>query len=140
MAGLYPSTSLGRNKEPNPRDPAQGESVGMPLEPGRRVRLLIHKYSNGMLRRGCSDEVFIVSGVSRNNPNAYFLKDESGGEIYGRFYRQELKALGDQPDRWRVRVLEWKGHRGRRLFLVKYVDHPHSPPVWIPEEDINWRQ
>ena len=98
MAGLYPSTSLGRNKEPNPRDPAQGESVGMPLEPGRRVRLLIRKDSNGTLRRGCSDEVFIVSGVSRNNPNAYYLKDERGGEIYGRFYRQQLKALADQPD------------------------------------------
>ena len=137
IAGLYLSTSLGRNKDPNPWDPEQGERVDMPLEPGRRVRVLTRQdiFSKGTRRKAFSDEVFTVSRVSRNNPNAYYLKDERGEDIDGKFYRRQLQALTGQPDRWEVRVLRRRRHRGRRQLLVEWVGHPHLPAEWIPEED-----
>ena len=136
MVGLYPSTSLGRNKEPNPCDPEQGERVDMPLEPGHRVRVLTRQdiFSTGTRRKAFSDEVFTVRRVSRNNPNAYYLKDKRGEDIDGKFYRRQLQALTVQPDRWEVRVLRRRRHRGRRQILVEWVDYPHLPAEWILEE------
>lgn len=139
LAGLYQSTTLGRYKQPNPWDPVHGEKPDVPLAVGRPVRLLKRGdiFRKGTRSKAFSDEVFTVSRVSKNNPNAYYIKDEAGEEIDGKVYRRQLQALTSNPDRWEVRVLRRRrrGRRGRREILVEWVGHPHLRPEWIPEED-----
>ena len=120
LAGLYQATSMGRNKKPNPWDPVQGERPDMPLPVGQPVRVLLRGdiLRKGSRQKSFSDEVFTVSRVSKHSPNAYYLKDENGEELVGKFYRRQLQALTSQPDRYEVRVLRRRrsrraGTRGR---------------------------
>jgi hypothetical protein len=84
--------------------------------------------------------VYTVSRRSRNNPNAYYVKNEAGEELIGKFYRRQLQALTSRPDRWEVRVLRRrkstkKGRRGKLELLVEWVGFPGRPAEWILASD-----
>ena len=65
-----------------------------------------------------SEEVFTVSGVDRSyQPVMYTIKDESGEEIEGKFYAQELQVV--KPSEW-FPIQKVPLHRGDRS-LVKFL-------------------
>jgi hypothetical protein len=142
LGGLYQSTTLGRNKKPNPWDPVSGPKVDRPLEVGTPVRLLMRTYifRKGSRQKAFTDEVFTVDRVSRHNPNAYYLVDDDGERITGKIYRRQLQELTSRPDRWEVRVLRRrksrkKGRKGQLELLVEWVGFPGRAPEWIPASD-----
>jgi hypothetical protein len=144
IAGVYQSTTLGRNKKPNPWDPVTGPKVDMPLEVGTPVRLLKRPdiFRKGSRQKAFTDEVFTVDKVSHHNPNAYYLVDDKGEEIKGKIYRRQLQRLTSRPDRWEIRVLRRrksrkKGSKGQLELLVKWVGFPNLPAEWIPASEVS---
>lgn len=142
LAGVYQSTSLGRNKKPHSWDPVTGPRLDRPIEVGTHVRLLKRPdiFRKGSRQKAFTDEVFTVTRRSRNNANAYYVADESGQELKGRVYRRQLQELTSRPDRWEVRVLRRrkstkKGRRGQLELLVEWVGYPGRPAEWIPASD-----
>ena len=94
-------------------------------------------FRKGTRQKALTDEVFTVSRPSRDNPNAYYVKDETGEEIDGKVYRRQLQALTANPDRWEVNVLDRRQRRGVREVLVEWVGHPHLRPEWIPAANVD---
>jgi hypothetical protein len=143
LAAVFQSTTLGRNKRPNPWDPLQGEKIDMPLAPGTYVRLLNRPdiFRKGSRQKSFTDEVFKVKEATRSNPNAYFVTDDAGETIKGKLYRRQLQGLTNRPRRWEVRVLgPTRTRRGRLERLVEWVGHPHLQPEWIPDRDVSARR
>lgn len=94
-------------------------------------------FRKGTGQKAFTDEVFTVSRPSKNNPNAYYIKDDGGEEIDGKVYRRQLQALTTNPDQWEVNVLDRRRRRGRQPeILVKWVGHPHLRPEWIPAANV----
>ena len=137
LAGVFQSTTLGRNKKPNPWDPVNGPPVDNPLAPDKPVRLLRRDniFRKGSQQKSFTDEVFRVTKASKNNPNAYYLKDDKGEPIIGKVYRRQLQALTSAPETWEVAVYNERTVRGgKKEYLVGWVGHPHLPLEWIPAE------
>ena len=138
LAALFQSTTLGRNKRPNPWDPVNGERVDRPLPVGKLVRMLTR---GNIMRKGSrqktfTDEVFEVIAPSKDNPNAYYLQDDKKDKIQGKVYRRQLQGLTNRPKEWHVRVIgRPRTRRGRKEILVEWVGHPHLPPEWIPADN-----
>jgi hypothetical protein len=142
LAGTLQSTRMGRNKKTNPWDPVTGPREDKPLRVGAHVRLLKRPdiFRKGSRQKAFTDEVFTVTRRSRNNPNAYYVADESGQELEGRVYRRQLQELTNVPDQWEIRVLRRrkstkKGRRGQLELLVECVGFPGRPAEWIPASD-----
>jgi hypothetical protein len=141
LARILQSTTLGRNKKPNPLDDVNGPPPDMPLTPGAHVRLLKRPdiFRHGSKQKSFTDEVFTVLKRSRFNPNAYYLRDDQGTRIHGKLYRRQLQELTNRPDRWEVRIIKRRTRRGRKEVQVEWVGFANLGREWIPESDLSGR-
>ena len=100
---------------------------------GDKVRISIekHKLSKGYFPN-YSTEIFTVSRVLKNRfPSTYKIKDNSGEEIEGIFYNEELVKVqeGNQPVR-KIRRLIKTERRKRELWHQVWFENAKKPS-WI---------
>jgi hypothetical protein len=64
---------------------------GRPFQIGDKVRISVYKniFTKGY-KHNWSKEIFTISQIHQTVPITYSVKDESGEEITGKFYAQEL--------------------------------------------------
>lgn len=99
---------------------------------GEKVRISKYKaqFSKGYTP-SWSTEIFTVIKIKRTRPVTYILKDESGQEIAGGFYEQEMQRV-KYPDVYLVeKILKRKGHR----MLVKWIGFDKA--TWEDAKNIN---
>ena len=82
-----------------------------------------------------TQETFIVSKVLNTIPTTYKIKDTSGNEIQGSFYKEELTPIVHRNS-YPVKVLK-KRRRGKNLeYLVNWIGYPHCEPEWISKNQL----
>ena len=102
---------------------------------GDKVR--ISKYKRPVFDKGYtpnwSEEVFTVDKIQYTNPITYRLKDQSGEEISGSFYEQEMqKAVQDV---YRIeKVIRRDYKKGKAL--VKWSGYPEKFNSWVDIKDL----
>lgn len=100
---------------------------------GDRVRVSKHRaaFAKGYTP-SWSNEVFKIRKVHQTNPRSYLLEDESGQEIKGGFYEEELQKT-KYPDIFLVeKVLRKKGNQ----LYVKWLGLDSTHNSWIRNTDI----
>ena len=114
------------------------------VENGAKVRISRIK---GAFEKGYmpnwSREQFTVSSMvpqadkrSRNSRPVYTLKDESGEELRGKWYPEEIQQIRDN-DYEVERVLKGRtAADGTRELFVKWRDYPAKYNSWIKEQDL----
>ena len=105
------------------------------LQPGDRVRLskARRQFKKGYLP-SWTEELFTVSHVNKTQPVTYTLKDDSGEELKGTFYTEEVQKVGEKEIYRIETILKTRkaGHR-KSEYLVKWYGYPPSFNSWIPE-------
>ena len=108
------------------------QSTKRTLHIGDRVRISIHKrlFEKGATANW-SEEIFEISAIEMTNPTVYRIKDLSGEDIDGTFYREQLQKT-DQTIYRIDRIIR------KRLgeVLVKWSGYPDQFNSWIPETDV----
>jgi hypothetical protein len=102
---------------------------------GDRVRL---RQARDMFKKGYTpswiEELFTISRVNVTNPVTYVGKDDSGEEVKGSFYKEELQKVGDkQVYRIESVIDERRDIRGHKEYLVKWYGYKSSFHSWISE-------
>jgi len=83
-----------------------------------------------------TEEVFTVAKIVNTNPMQYKLNDESGEQVEGSFYREEIQVV-DKPEEYRIEeVVQTKRVNGRKQYLIKWLGYPASFNSWISEDAI----
>lgn len=82
-----------------------------------------------------TEEVFTIVGVVNDNPRYYFIKDEDGELIKGRFYEQELQKVTTPTFRVE-RIIKTRIRNGKKECYIKWLNFPSTRNSWIPESDI----
>src|SRR5208282_327034 len=68
-----------------------------------------------------TEEVFTVSKIVNTNSKQYKLNDESGEQVDGSFYREEIQVV-DKPEEYRIEeVVQTKRVNGRKQYLIKWL-------------------
>jgi hypothetical protein len=86
-----------------------------------------------------TEELFTVSRVNTmTNPITYVLKDDSGEELKGTFYKEELQKVGDKKV-YRIESIVQERRRGGggRDYLVKWFGYNSSFNSWISDKHIS---
>ena len=114
------------------------ESERQDLSVGDFVR--ITKY-RGAFKRGYTpnwtQELFTIkSKDSQTRPPTYRIQDQSGEEIEGTFYEEELQRV-KEPDSYKIeKIIRSRRQRnGRKQYFVKWVGYPESFNSWIDDTD-----
>ena len=111
----------------------------VPLKAGDVVRIT---KARGAFERGFTPnwtrEIFRVVGIDNyQRPTAYRIKDLSGEEVQGIFYRKELQKV-KEPDTYAVeRVLSTRKRGRNTQYLVKWLGYPESFNSWVNASDMN---
>ena len=105
---------------------------------GEHVRIAIEKHvlSKGY-RPNYSNEIFTVARVMKQRvPATYKLKDESGEEIEGIFYNEELvRVVDDEKPVRLIQSLKKSERRGEELWhLIKWKDSKKE--TWIRNDEL----
>ena len=108
------------------------------LAVGTRVRLSIEKRP---FRKGYvgawTEEIFTVSDVITSNPVVYKIRDESGDEIKGSFYREELQSVDKSKQVYRIeKVVGERKVGGKRYAIVKWMGYGEEHNSLIPKSEI----
>src|SRR5271167_2382516 len=83
-----------------------------------------------------TEEVFTVSKIVNTTPKQYKLNDESGEEVEGSFYREEIQVV-DKPTEYRIeKVVQTKRVNGAKQHLIKWLGYPASFNSWVSEDAI----
>ena len=105
---------------------------------GDRVRIA---QTRQMFKKGYTaawtEELFTVSRINTTTkPITYVLKDDTGAEVKGGFYKEELQKVGDK-ETYRVEsiVRERQGHKGKE-YLVKWFGYNPSFNSWISDKHL----
>ena len=100
----------------------------------------ITKY-RGAFKRGYTPnwthELFIIKSKDiQTQAPTYKIKDQSGEEIEGSFYEEELQKVGE-PESYKIeKVIRSRRQRnGQRQYFVKWMGYPDSFNSWIDEGD-----
>ena len=84
-----------------------------------------------------SEELFTISRINKTTPLTYVLKDDSGEELAGSFYPQEIQKVGDkQVYRISNIIQERQGVSGKE-YLVAWYGYPQSFNSWIPSKHVS---
>lgn len=85
-----------------------------------------------------SMEVFLISGISFDEPVMYTLRDFAGEAIEGSFYENELQktdwSLGDVT--FIEKILAHRTVRGKRQSLVKWLGWPDKFNRWMADSEL----
>ena len=84
-----------------------------------------------------TEELFTVSRVIITSPITYRLKDDSGEELQGTFYKEELQKVGDK-EVFRIETVldERRGLRGGKEYLVKWFGYTPAFNSWISDTQL----
>ena len=80
-------------------------------------------------------ETFTISKVLGSIPPSYVIKDTSGNEIKGVFYRSELTPIV-QKDLYPIKVLKQRKIGKKVEYLVKWIDYPYAENTWISKSQM----
>ena len=85
-----------------------------------------------------TEEIFTVSEVdTKHKPVTYKLKDYSGENIEGSFYRYEIQPIIVSDDTYLVeKVIRTETRNNERWCLVKWRGYPNSMNSWVRRSDI----
>jgi hypothetical protein len=105
---------------------------------GDRVRL---SQARQLFKKGYmpawTEELFTISRVNRTNPIMYVLNDDSGEEVKGSFYKEEIQRVGDKQV-YRIESVLQERRRGKgKEYLVKWFGYNTSFNSWISNRDIS---
>ena len=104
-----------------------------PFQIGDRVR--ISKASRTFSKKyeaGWSEELYRIAAIKRTDPVTYIIVDDSGEQIQGSFYAQELQKVGEK-ELFRIeKVLKEK----KNEVFVKWWGYPDKFNSWIPRKEL----
>ena len=87
-----------------------------------------------------TEELFTVSRVNITSPITYRVKDDSGEELQGTFYKEELQQVGDK-EVYRIEniIEERRGSRGGggKEYLVKWFGYNSTFNSWISDKQLS---
>ena len=85
-----------------------------------------------------TEEIFTVTDINqKDQPTTYKLKDYSGEEVEGSFYRHEIQPIIKTDDVYLVeKVLKRQRRQGIMWCLVKWQGYPASMNSWVRQSDI----
>jgi hypothetical protein len=87
---------------------------------------------------GWTEELFTISRCITRIPNVYKVKDLSGEEVEGTFYKQELQDIRKTDNVYKVEsILDTRTRSGKREYLIKWLGYPQSMASWEPEDNIS---
>jgi hypothetical protein len=76
--------------------------------------------------------LFTISRINVTNPVTDVVKDDSGQEVKGSFYKEELQKVGDKQVNCIENVIEERRDiRGNKEYLVKWFGYNSSFNSWI---------
>ena len=111
-----------------------------PFKVGEHVRISKVKsvFEKGYLPNW-TEELFTISSINRKkSPIMYKLKDYSGEEIEGSFYRHEIQKVIHDDDIFLVeKVLKTQKRGNEKWCLVKWRGYPSSMNSWVRQSDIS---
>lgn len=110
------------------------------LPVGSYVRIKNLSSTQNIFRKGHrvrnTYELFKISKVNtRHIPITYELKDLDGKHIKGVFYIHELVITREKTS-FSIEILKTKTYRRKKMYLVKYINYPDHPTVWIKESQL----
>ena len=99
---------------------------------GDRIRITKKKttFEKGYTPRW-TEEVFTVTGIQYTDPITYKISDQSGEEIIGSFYEQELQKTNQEIYRIE-KVLKKEGNKS----FVKWLGYPDSFNSWVDNDTL----
>lgn len=110
------------------------------LNIGDKVR---KKYDIKTLERGYypnwTDQIFTINKSIRNiKKPLYEIKTPKGEGLNRRFYSEEIQKIKHKTsDIFRIeKILNQKTVKGKKLFFIKWLNHPESENSWEPAENI----
>ena len=115
------------------------------VEDGAKVRISRVKgvFDKGYIPNWSREQSTVPSIVSqadkkgRNSRPVYTLKDDSGEELRGKWYHEEIQQIRDN-DYEVERVLKRRtAADGTRKLFVKWRDYPAKYNSWISEQDLS---
>lgn len=102
---------------------------------GDKVRISKYKHvlEKGYLP-GWSEEIFAIAQRFPTYPVTYGLVDQSGEDIKGKFYEQELQFVNKNDDVYTVeKVLKTRKRNGRVEYYVKWKGYPDKFNSWTTD-------
>ena len=104
----------------------------LPLGQVVRIQASRHTFSRALDVRN-TYELFKVTKVNRNHiPTTYNLSDLDGDVINGVFYRPELTPVEDKG-LYSIEILKTRKRKGKKQYLIRYVNFPASSKKWVNE-------
>lgn len=82
-----------------------------------------------------TSELFKIHEVLQTVPPTYKLTDLDNEIIEGAFYAEELTKAID-TGYYDIEILKTRKHKGRKEFLVQFINYPSSATRWISEKDL----
>ena len=80
-------------------------------------------------------EIFKVSKVLHTIPPTYKITDLENEPILGSFYNEELTRVIDS-EYYDINILKKRTRKGKKEFLVQFINYPTTKPRWIQENDL----
>ena len=110
------------------------------LAKGLHVRLTSSRRTQNPFFKGYihqnTKEIFQIHKVNfDHNPVTYNICDLEGNELKGVFYREELIPVKNSGV-YDVKILKTRKYKGKRQYLVKYVNYPASKEKWLEESQL----
>jgi transposase InsO family protein len=119
---IYGSKNKRRGKEPKPCRFQLGDTVRI----SKSKELFRKNY-----KKSWTVEVFKVVKIYNTTPCVYELADESGENLIGTFYANEISRVAERQLVRIEKILKEKKHRGKNMIYVKWVNHDASHNCWI---------
>ena len=104
---------------------------------GDKVRISLKKRTFQKETGNWSEEIFEVTEVLSTTPVVYKIKDLSGEEIHGTFYKEQLQKTDQNIYRIDRILRRRRKANGNVEVLVKWYNWPEKFNSWEPEEVIH---
>jgi len=104
-----------------------------------RISRIANSPFNKNFDQNWSEEVFRIIGVDeKSSPIMYIIEDLEHNVITGKFYKQELQDIGNEPPTsFRIEsILRTKGKGKHKQHLVKWHGYNQSFNSWVPASNI----
>lgn len=126
-----------RNYVEQPWPPGNIHKTGHTFKIGDYVRINKTKIAfRKSYIAGWSKELFKIKKINLTAPVTYQIEDQSGEEVLGNFYSQELLAA-PEPEFYDVEAIVKKRKKNKSTqYLVKWVGYPDKYNSWVDEKNL----